>query len=170
MSALGFCALKPCNDERSKSEEKCRNSVLEVGLDDSWFKPRHKMRKRFCRRFEINECDYKKEYSDGAKKIRIYFFHMMLRVYHERTCPKRGVRRQGGRSYRWAHPTQQQGRRFPAARLSPAHLMRWVRVSIFFADSIQQIHSLRASGVMSCHVARDFGSRRRSFLRSTGRL
>jgi len=47
--------------------------------------------------------------------------------------------------------------------------MRRVLVSAFLADSIQQIHSLRASGVMSSHVANAFASEASAFFRSAGR-
>jgi hypothetical protein len=61
-------------------------------------------------------------------------------------------------SYRSGHPGQQQGLRFPSAKFERPHSRRLRRVSSFFAEVIQQIHSLRASGVMSCHVASAFGS------------
>ena len=48
--------------------------------------------------------------------------------------------------------------------------MRLRLVSDFFADSIQQIHSLRASGVMSSQVAKASGSRSSASPRSLGRL
>lgn len=54
---------------------------------------------------------------------------------------------------RCGQPGQQHGRRFPSLRLEQPQLMRLRLVSGFFGDSIQQIHSLRASGVMSCQVA-----------------
>jgi hypothetical protein len=49
-------------------------------------------------------------------------------------------------NYRWAHPGRQQGRRFPSLRLEQPHSIRRLLVSAFLADSIQHIHSLRASG------------------------
>jgi len=42
------------------------------------------------------------------------------------------------------------------------------RVSGFFTQSTQQIHSLRASGVMSSHFARAAGSETRAFRKSAG--
>lgn len=48
--------------------------------------------------------------------------------------------------------------------------MRCVRVSGFLADVIQQIHSLRASGVMSSHAAFAFGEAVRAFRKSIGML
>src|SRR5689334_21239856 len=47
--------------------------------------------------------------------------------------------------------------------------MRLRLVSSFFADSIQHIHSLRASGVMSNQVDNASGSRRSASFRSAGR-
>lgn len=50
------------------------------------------------------------------------------------------------------HPAQQQGLRFPADKFSSMIRILRARVSDFFADIIQHNHSLRASGVISCHV------------------
>ena len=61
-----------------------------------------------------------------------------------------------------------QGRRFPSLRLEQPHSIRRVLVSAFLADSIQQIHSLRARGVMSSHVSKAFGSEVSAFFRSAG--
>ena len=69
---------------------------------------------------------------------------------------------------RWAHPGQQQGRRFPSLRLEQPHSIRRLLVSAFLADSIQHIHSLRASGVMSSHVVNACGSDVSAFLKSAG--
>jgi hypothetical protein len=71
-------------------------------------------------------------------------------------------------NYRWAHPGQQQGRRFPSLRLAQPHSIRRLLVSAFLADSIQQIHSLRASGVMSSHAVNACGSDVSVFLKSAG--
>lgn len=46
-------------------------------------------------------------------------------------------------------PTQQQGRRIAELSLETPALTRRSRVSCFLAEVTQQIHSLRASGVMS---------------------
>jgi hypothetical protein len=46
--------------------------------------------------------------------------------------------------------------------------MRRLLVSAFLADSIQHIHSLRASGVMSCQAANACGSEVSAFSRSAG--
>lgn len=48
--------------------------------------------------------------------------------------------------------------------------MRFFRVSGFLADDIQQIHSLRASGVMSSHAAFAFGEAVSAFRKSEGML
>jgi hypothetical protein len=69
---------------------------------------------------------------------------------------------------RWGQPGQQQGRRFPSLRLEQPHLIRWLLVAAFFADSIQHIHSLRASGVISSHVASACGSDVRACFKSAG--
>jgi hypothetical protein len=42
------------------------------------------------------------------------------------------------------------------------------RVSGFLTEMTQQIHSLRASGVMSSHFARAIASERRAFRKSAG--
>lgn len=43
-----------------------------------------------------------------------------------------------------------------------------LRVSGFFTEITQQIHSLRASGVISSHFARAAGSEMRTFRKSAG--
>lgn len=48
--------------------------------------------------------------------------------------------------------------------------MRLLRVSIFLADSIQQIHSLRAKGVMSSQVASAALSEVNALRKSAGSL
>jgi hypothetical protein len=45
-----------------------------------------------------------------------------------------------------------------------------LRVSDFLTEITQQIHSLRASGVISSHFARAAGSEMRSFRKSAGTL
>ena len=71
---------------------------------------------------------------------------------------------------RWVQPAQQQGLRFPSK--SPVRVLsiRWRLVSGFLADSIQQIHSLRASGVISSHAALVAGEEVRTFRKSAGAL
>lgn len=73
-------------------------------------------------------------------------------------------------SVRWMHPIQQQGRRSPRASLSSATAIRLARVSGFLASSIQQINSLRASGVISSHCARMVGLAASASCRSFGAL
>ncbi len=57
---------------------------------------------------------------------------------------------------RCIHPAQQQGRRMPPFIFESAFSIRISRVSAFLPLVTQQIHSLRASGVMSSHKARTF--------------
>jgi hypothetical protein len=71
-------------------------------------------------------------------------------------------------SQRWAQPGQQQGRRFPSLRLEQPHSIRRLLVSAFLADSIQQIHSLRAKGVMSSHAVNACGEYVSAFFKSAG--
>ena len=52
---------------------------------------------------------------------------------------------------RWGHPGQQHGLRMPPCILSIPTLIRRSRVASCFAEVAQQIHSFRASGVMSRH-------------------
>ncbi len=51
------------------------------------------------------------------------------------------------------HPAQQHGRRLPLVRFSLRMRRRRTLVSSFLAEVTQQIHSLRASGVISLQVA-----------------
>src|SRR6202040_261829 len=53
-------------------------------------------------------------------------------------------------------------------RLEQPHSIRWLLVSAFLADSIQHIHSLRASGVISSHAASTCGSDVSAFFKSEG--
>src|SRR3989344_4108618 len=55
------------------------------------------------------------------------------------------------------HPAQQQGLRIPPRSFESAFLIRILLVSAFLPDVTQQIHSLRASGVISSHTARAAG-------------
>lgn len=64
---------------------------------------------------------------------------------------------------RCGHPAKQQGRRFPCARFSNAILSLLSRVSSFTPEVIQQIHSLRASGVMSFQAAKAACEERSAF-------
>ena len=67
-------------------------------------------------------------------------------------------------------PAQQQGLRFPSISSVRVLSIRWLLVSAFLADSIQQIHSLRASGVISSHAARAAPEEVRTFRKSVGTL
>src|SRR5271167_5192823 len=67
--------------------------------------------------------------------------------------------------------SKQQGRRFPLASISQALSIRFKRVSSRLADSIHWTQSLRATGVMSDHTARAFGSAAvKAFRRPAGTL
>src|ERR1700684_1391257 len=71
-------------------------------------------------------------------------------------------------SVRCMQPIQQHGRRIPS--MSSEHTLRtWsFRVSGFLTEMVQQIHSLRASGVMSSHAASAVGEATSAFLKSAG--
>ena len=74
-----------------------------------------------------------------------------------------------GRNFqRWVQPAQQQGLRIPPLSFESAFLMRIPLVSAFLPEITQQIHSLRASGVMSSHTARALGVAVIAFRRSAG--
>ena len=55
-------------------------------------------------------------------------------------------------------PAQQQGRRIPPLSFDNALLIRMPLVSTFLPEVTQQIHSLRASGVISSHTESAFES------------
>lgn len=73
-------------------------------------------------------------------------------------------------SVRCVHPTQQHGRRFPPPSSSIARLICSFLVSTFLTDVVQQIHSLRASGLISSHATSAFLDAARAFLKSSGSL
>src|SRR5580658_1162760 len=98
----------------------------------------------------------------------IYIRSHNLQVVNLHPKLSRQLTRKPSWNQRWAHPGQQQGRRFPSLRLEQPHSIRRLLVSAFFADSIQHIHSLRASGVISSHVVNARGSDVSAFLRSLG--
>ena len=75
-----------------------------------------------------------------------------------------------GLSFRCMHPAQQHGRRIPSFSSEHTRLICSCRVFGCFTEITQQIHSLRASGVISSHVARALGSDARAFRKSTERL
>ncbi len=54
---------------------------------------------------------------------------------------------------RCGHPGQQHGRFFPSSTSSCSRARRLARVGSCLAEIVQQIHSLRASGVSACHFA-----------------
>ena len=56
----------------------------------------------------------------------------------------------------------------PLPKSEQPHAIRFARVSAFFADVIQQIHSLRASGVIARHVASASELSRSADIRSAG--
>jgi hypothetical protein len=65
-------------------------------------------------------------------------------------------------------PAQQQGLRIPPASFEIPFLMRIFLVSAFLPEITQQIHSLRASGVISSHAARAAGAETRALRKSAG--
>jgi hypothetical protein len=67
-------------------------------------------------------------------------------------------------------PGQQHGRRLPSCRFWVSCLILLTLVSDFFADMIQQIHSLRASGVRDFQIIKISGVEVRICLRSGGVL
>src|SRR3990167_3311147 len=67
-------------------------------------------------------------------------------------------------------PAQQHGRRIPSLSSSTALLMCSLLVFGFLTDTTQQIHSLRASGVISSHAARAASVEIRAFRKSSGTL
>jgi hypothetical protein len=69
---------------------------------------------------------------------------------------------------RWGQPAQQQGRRIPSLSSVRTLSIRLRLVSGFLAPSTQQIHSLRASGVMSSQSASAALSAVRVFRKSAG--
>src|SRR5437660_2406117 len=71
---------------------------------------------------------------------------------------------------RWRQPGQQQGRRIPSLSSVHTRSMCCLLVSGFLTEITQQIHSLRASGVISSHFARAMGSEMRTFRKSAGTL
>ena len=73
-------------------------------------------------------------------------------------------------AHRCGQPGQQHGRRTPS--LSSEHTLSTCcrLVSSFLTEMAQQIHSLRASGVMSSQAASAFASDASAFRRSAGRL
>src|SRR3990167_2609885 len=68
------------------------------------------------------------------------------------------------------HPAQQHGLRIPPLSFESAFSIRIPLVSAFLPEMTQQIHSLRARGVISSHTARAAGAETSAFRRSSGTL
>ena len=68
------------------------------------------------------------------------------------------------------HPTQQHGRRIPLFILDIPFLMRMPLVSAFAPEVTQQIHSLRANGVMSSQSDFTFALEEIASRKSSGSL
>ena len=73
-----------------------------------------------------------------------------------------------GLSFRCAQPAQQQGRRFPFLNSSGTLFTCSFLVSAVLTEIVQQIHSLRASGVMSSHAKSTFEEEVSAFRKSSG--
>lgn len=69
---------------------------------------------------------------------------------------------------RCGQPGQQQGLRIPSLSSVSTRSMCCLRVFGFLTEIIQHIHSLRASAVISSHLARAAGSEMRTFRKSAG--
>jgi hypothetical protein len=73
-------------------------------------------------------------------------------------------------SARWMQPIQQQGRRIPSLSSEMTRSTCSSLVFCCFTLMVQQIHSLRASGVISSHSASALGSALRALRRSSGNV
>jgi len=73
-------------------------------------------------------------------------------------------------AYRCPHPGQQQGRRIPSFSCEHTLATCCLLVSGFFTEIVQQIHSLRASGVISSHFSRAARSAISALRKSAGTL
>ncbi len=71
---------------------------------------------------------------------------------------------------RCGQPGQQHGLRMPSMSSERTRSTCCILVSGFFTEMVQQIHSLRASGVMSSHAASARGEARSAFLKSAGNV
>ena len=71
---------------------------------------------------------------------------------------------------RCGQPGQQQGLLFPLSKSARNRSICSLLVSGFLKNVIQQIHSLRASGVISSHAASALGAEVRAFCKSAGTL
>jgi len=75
-----------------------------------------------------------------------------------------------GLSVRWIQPSQQHGRRIPSLSSLIVLLTCSFLVSSFFTKVTQHIHSFRARGVRSSHIASAALSEVRAFRKSVGTL
>jgi hypothetical protein len=93
---------------------------------------------------------------------------MTARNADSQHCSERESHHQN--AHRCGQPGQQHGRRIPSS--SSEHTLSTCSrlVSSFLTEMVQQIHSLRASGVMSSQAASTFASDAIAFRRSAGRL
>ena len=73
-------------------------------------------------------------------------------------------------SVRWMHPIQQQGRRLPSMSSCTVRSTWFFLVAGVFTSIVQQIHSLRASGVMLSQAASALGEAVSAFRKSVGSL
>src|SRR5947209_5265690 len=71
-------------------------------------------------------------------------------------------------SARWMQPIQQHGRRTPSASSLTVRSTWFCRVAAVLTVVVQQIHSLRASGVMSCQAADALGEADKALRISAG--
>ena len=72
--------------------------------------------------------------------------------------------------YRCIHPAQQHGRRIPPLSLDSAFSIRITHVSAFLPEMTQQIHSLRARGVIPSQRVCTFVIEVMAFCKSAGIL
>ena len=99
---------------------------------------------------------------ENVYKIHFYFLAVLLSTNF--------CERLNSLSSRCMQPAQQQGRRIPPFILEIPFLIRISRVSAFLPEITQQIHSLRASGLISCQRAFTAGVAAMAARRSGGSL
>ena len=73
-------------------------------------------------------------------------------------------------SVRWMQPIQQHGRRLPSCNSVTVRSTWFLRVAACLTVTVQQIHSLRASGVILFHAASALGLAANALSRSEGIL
>ncbi len=71
-------------------------------------------------------------------------------------------------SVRWVQPDQQHGRRLPTLSSGATLVICFFLVSSFLTETVQQIHSLRASGVIFSQATKALESAARAFRKSAG--